>query len=140
VIAGHTAYAANYFSDTLTVLDLSDAKAKPESIPLHKSEINEVRKGEFYFHDAGICYPGWQSCASCHPGDARADGLNWDLLNDGIGNPKNTKSLLLTHQTPPAMWSGVRETAETAVRAGIKHILFTQQPEEVAAAIDAYLK
>ena len=38
------------------------------------------------------------------------------------------------------MWPGVRETAETAVRSGIKHILFTQQPEEVAAAIDAYLK
>jgi hypothetical protein len=75
-----------------------------------------ARKGEFYFHDAGICYQGWQSCASCHPGDARANGLNWDLLNDGIGNPKNTKSLLLTYQTPPAMWLGVRETAETADR------------------------
>ena len=68
------------------------------------------------------------------------DGLNWDLLNDGIGNPKNNKSLLLAHQTPPAMSMGVRETAETAVRAGIQHILFTVQPEEVPAAIDAYLK
>ena len=35
---------------------------------------------------------------------------------------------------------GVRDTAETAVRAGIKHILFTTQPEEVASAIDEYLK
>jgi cytochrome c peroxidase len=99
-----------------------------------------VRKGEFYFHSATICFQGWQSCSSCHPGDARADGLNWDLLNDGVGNPKNTKSLLLAHQTPPVMWLGVRETAETAVRAGIKHILFTKQPEEVAQAIDEYLK
>jgi len=146
-IAGHTAYVANYFSDTLSVIDLSNTNSKPESIPLHKSEIrnpkseiNEVRKGEFFFHDASICYQGWQSCASCHPGGARADGLNWDLLNDGVGNPKNTKSLLFAFQTPPAMWLGVRETAETAVRAGIKHILFTQQPEEVGAAIDAYLK
>jgi cytochrome c peroxidase len=62
------------------------------------------------------------------------------LVNDGLDNPKNTKSLLLAFQTPPAMWLGVRETAESAVRAGIKHILFTQQPEEVAAAIDEYLK
>jgi cytochrome c peroxidase len=83
---------------------------------------------------------GWQSCSSCHPGDARVDGVNWDLLNDGIGNPKNTKSLLLAHKTPPAMSLGVRETAETAVRSGIKNILFTTQPEEVAAAIDEYLK
>jgi cytochrome c peroxidase len=83
---------------------------------------------------------GWQSCASCHPDDARMDGLDWDLLNDGIGNPKNTKSLLFAHRTPPSMSLGVRETAESAVRAGIEHILFTKQPEEVPAAMDEYLK
>lgn len=147
VVLGHTAYTANYFSDTLTAIDLSNTNSKPESIPLSesgprkpRSESDQVRKGEFYFHDATICFQGWQSCASCHPGDARADGLNWDLLNDGIGNPKNTKSLLLAFQTPPAMWLGVRETAETAVRAGIEHILFTKQPDEVALAIGEYLK
>jgi YVTN family beta-propeller protein len=156
-VVGRTVYAANYFSDTLTALDLSDAKAKPESIPLRpqqgKEEVGQgqglkaaiermslVRKGEFYFHDATICFRGWQSCSSCHPGDARADGLNWDLLNDGVGNPKNTKSILLAFQTPPEMWLGVRETAGGAVRAGIKHILFTDQPEAVASAIDEYIK
>jgi cytochrome c peroxidase len=35
---------------------------------------------------------------------------------------------------------GKRDAAETAVRSGIRHILFTQQPEEVAVAMDAYLK
>jgi YVTN family beta-propeller protein len=141
VVIGHTVYIANYFSDTLSVIDLSAPFLKAESIPLGpKPEMNIVRKGEFYFHNAGICFQGWQSCSSCHPGDARVDGLNWDLLNDGIGNPKNTKSLLLAHETPPAMSMGVRETAETAVRAGIQHILFTVQPEEVAVAIDKYLK
>lgn len=35
---------------------------------------------------------------------------------------------------------GIRDTAETAVRSGIRGILFTQQPPEVAAALDAYLK
>ena len=146
-IAGHTAYVANYFSDTLSLIDLAAPQPNAQSIPLgraevrkQKAEMDQVRKGEFYFHDASICQQGWQSCASCHPAEGRADGLNWDLLNDGIGNPKNTKSLLLAHRTPPAMWLGVRETAGTAVRAGIEHILFTQQPEEVAAAIDEYLK
>ena len=71
---------------------------------------------------------------------ARVDGLNWDLLNDGIGNPKNTKSLLLAFKTPPAMSIGVRESAEAAVRAGMRHILFTVQPPEVAEALDAYIK
>jgi cytochrome c peroxidase len=68
------------------------------------------------------------------------DALNWDLLNDGIGNPKNNKSLLLVHKTPPAMSLGVRETGEQAVRAGIRHILFTVQPPEVGDTLDAYLK
>jgi len=141
VVVGHTAYVANYYSDTLSVIDLSEPYLKAESIALGpKPKMNIVRKGEFYFNDARICYQGWQSCSSCHPGDARADGLNWDLLNDGIGNPKNTKSLLLAHKTPPAMSLGVRDSAETAVRAGIRHILFTEQPDEVPAAIDEYLK
>jgi cytochrome c peroxidase len=101
--------------------------------------MDKAQKGEFFFCDVGICLEGWQSCASCHP-DGRADGFNWDLLNDGIGNPKNTKSLLLAHKTPPAMSLGIRETAETAVRSGIKNILFTDQPEDVSESIDAYLK
>ena len=97
------------------------------------------RRGEMFFHDADLCFQNWQSCASCHP-DARADGLNWDLLNDGIGNPKNTKSMLLAHQTPPSMAEGVRESAEVAVRAGIVHIQFAVRPEEDAVAIDEFLK
>lgn len=141
VVAGNSAITANYFSDTLTVIDLAQPHAPGRSISLGlKPELNLARRGEFFFNDAGICFQGWQSCASCHPGEGRVDGLNWDLLNDGIGNPKNNKSLLLTHQTPPAMSTGIRGDAETAVRAGIRHILFTVQPPEVAEAMDAWLK
>ncbi len=140
-IIGRKVYVANYFSDTLNIIDLDAPQSGIESISLGaKREMDVVRKGEFYFHDAAICFQGWQSCSSCHPGDARADGFDWDLLNDGFGNPKNTKSLLLAHKTPPVMSLGVRGTAETAVRAGIKFILFTNQPEEVPSAIDEYLK
>jgi YVTN family beta-propeller protein len=141
VVTGHQAWVANYFSDSLAMIDLAAMSNGVVSISLGGLKTNSlVRLGEMYFNDASICNRGWQSCASCHPGEARMDGLNWDLLNDGIGNTKNTKSLLLAHKTPPAMTLGVRETAETAVRAGIKHILFTQQSEEVAVAIDEYLK
>ncbi|MDR2756120.1 MAG: hypothetical protein LBC20_10465, partial [Planctomycetaceae bacterium] len=51
----------------------------------------DIRYGEMLFHDAFLCQEHWQSCATCHP-DARSDTLNWDLLNDGPDNPKNTKS------------------------------------------------
>jgi hypothetical protein len=91
-------------------------------------------------HGTTLCQQGWQSCSSFHPGDARVDGFNWDLLNDGIGNPKNVRSLLWAHKTPPAMFIGLRTNAEAAVRAGIKFILFTNQPETMSAAMDEYLK
>jgi cytochrome c peroxidase len=141
VLVGTRAWVANYFSDTLATVDVAAPAPKWDSIPLApKSPMDMVRRGEFYFHDAEICFQAWQSCASCHPGDGRVDALNWDLLNDGIGNPKNNKSLLLSHATPPAMSLGLRDTAETAVRAGIRHIFFTVQPDAVALAMDEYLK
>jgi hypothetical protein len=140
-VVGGTAYTANYFSDTLTAIDLKNPQSAPLSIPLGpRSNQDLARKGDFYFHDAGICYQGWQSCSSCHPGDGRSDGLDWDLLNDGIGNPKRTKSLLFADRIAPQMWLGVRSDMDEAVRAGIEHILFTNQPPEVSTAIDAYLK
>ena len=93
-----------------------------------------------YFHDASQCFQQWQSCTSCHPDAGRPDALNWDLLNDGIGNPKNTKNLLFAHRTPPVMSTGIRASAEVAVRAGLRVIQFAVRPEEDAAAIDEYLK
>ncbi len=141
VVLGNTAITANYFGDTLTLVDLEKPEARPRSLPLGPApQMTVVRQGELYFHDARICFQGWQSCATCHPGEARVDALNWDLLNDGIGNPRNNKSLLFSHRTPPAMSTGVRDTAETAVRSGVKFILFTVQPEFVYNALDEYLK
>lgn len=140
-VAGGTLYAAEYFSESLAAVELSGAATnRPRSVLLGPPlPSTEVRRGEMLFHDAHLCFQRWQSCSSCHP-DARADSLNWDLLNDGLGNPKNTKSMLLSHATPPAMSLGVRETADTAVRAGLRHIQFVVAPEADAQAIDAYLK
>jgi YVTN family beta-propeller protein len=104
-----------------------------------EDEMTSSRRGELAFNDASICYQGWQSCASCHP-DGRADGLNWDQLNDGMGNPKNTKSLLFSHQTPPSMITGIRENAEIAVRKGMSFMLGTLLSKQFAEDIDNYLK
>jgi YVTN family beta-propeller protein len=140
VLVGTKAYVANYFSDTLVVVDVARAQPEERSIALGpKPRMSLARRGEFYFHDATICFQGWQSCSSCHPGDARTDALNWDLLNDGIGNLKNARSLLNAHRISPSMSMGVRATAEVAVRAGIAHILGLVQPDEVPQAIYAYL-
>jgi YVTN family beta-propeller protein len=137
---GTRAYVANYFSDNLSVIELAGNRPVVSSLALGpRGDPSPERLGEFYFNDATICFQGWQSCASCHSSDGRVDALNWDNLNDGIGNPKNVKSLLQAHATPPSMWLGVRSNAYVAVRAGIRNSLFTVQPPEVAESIDAYL-
>ena len=104
-----------------------------------KPVLTMRRRGEIIFHDATACFENWLSCVTCHP-DARADGFNWDLLNDGTGNLKNTKSMLLAHETPPCMITGIRADGETAVRAGFTHILFMRYQEENACCVDEYLK
>jgi YVTN family beta-propeller protein len=142
VVIGSKVYTAEYFSDSIGIVDIDpDAVPRPVSIAIgKKQEMTQARRGEMLFHDADMCFQKWQSCSSCHPSSGRPDSLNWDLLNDGIGNPKNTKSLLYAHSTPPAMVTGIRENAEMAVRAGIKFIQFATRPENDAAAIDEYLK
>jgi DNA-binding beta-propeller fold protein YncE len=139
-VTGSRAWLANYFSDSLAVIDLTAARPVAEPVLLNSwMEVSKARRGELLFNDASICFQGWQSCSSCHSHDARVDGLNWDNLNDGIGNPKSAKSLLNAHHTPPSMWLGVRSNAYVAVRAGIRNSMFTVQPPEVAEALDEYL-
>jgi len=139
-VVGDRAYVAEYFSDTLSVVDLkSQAPVPVTQISLGpRLALTPERRGELLFFDATICFQHWQACGSCHP-DARMDGLNWDLPNDGLGNPKNTRNLLHVFYGGPAMSLGVRENASAAVRAGITHVLFAVRPEDDATAIDAYL-
>jgi hypothetical protein len=139
-LAGGKAYAANYFSDTISEVPLDGETAAVKSLPLGpKPAMSPERLGELHWNDASLCFQGWLSCSSCHSSDARVDGLNWDNLNDGIGNPKNAKSLLLAFQTPPTTALGIRENAHVSVRSGIRNILFTVHPESVASELDAFL-
>jgi len=134
---GQTLAVAGYFSQNLITLD--SETLTPTAIPVGPQiEPDIIRRGELAFHDADRCFQRWLSCATCHA-DARVDGLNWDLLNDGIGNPKNSRSMLLSHATPPVMSLGVRDKMETAVRAGFIHIQFTQPEEGEVEAVSAYL-
>ena len=132
-------YIPTYFADILNIVDTQTTEITSVNLNPDREESAE-NKGERYFNDASHCFQNWQSCNGCHPGDARTDGMNWDLMNDGVGNSKNCKSLLFSHPTPPSMISGIRETAEWAVRAGFKFIQFFDITEEDAVCVDAYLK
>lgn len=138
MIKDGNAVVPTYFSDTLNVVDLNSASVQPIAMVKNRVE-SRINRGEKYFNDAEYCFQNWQSCNGCHPGDARMDAMNWDLMNDGIGNSKNCKSLLLSHVTPPAMISGIRASSYVAVRTGYKFIQFTDLPEEFATCVDEYL-
>ena len=132
-------FIPTYFADILNIIDLTSGELTHVALNPDRTEKKE-HLGEKFFNDANKCFQNWQSCNGCHPGDARMDGLNWDLMNDGIGNPKNCKSLLYSHVTPPSMISGIRASAEIAVRAGFRLIQFYDVDEETASAVDDYLK
>lgn len=135
---GQTIAIAQYFTGDVALTDRAGKVKKVVSLgPAKKPD--QVRLGEKIFHDGTLCFQHWLSCATCHP-DTRVDGLNWDLLNDGMGNPKNTRSLLLAHRRGVMMSHGVRADYTAATRAGFRYILFREPvPREVEAVL-AYLR
>ena len=139
LLANDKLYIPTYFADVLNVWDVKSQQLASVSLNPTREESVENR-GERYFNDATNCFQNWQSCNGCHPGDGRTDGMNWDLMNDGVGNPKNCKSMLFAHVTPPCMISGIRATAEIAVHAGFKYIQFFDIETAYAECVDAYLK
>ena len=108
-------YVPTYFSDTLNVVDVASQKVDFVAYNPHRVE-SPADAGERAFNDAVLCYQNWQSCNGCHPGDGRTDGMNWDLMNDGIGNSKNCKSMLYSFETPKCMISGNAEVLERLER------------------------
>ena len=132
------AVVALYFDDAFAFVDLKTG-AVERSVFGQRAETcgDRRRRGEMLYNSARLCFQHWQSCASCHP-DGRADGLSWDLLNDGVGNAKQTKSQLYGQFTPPTMVTGIRKDMKTCNRAGLVHIQFVRRPEEDALCLDAY--
>ncbi len=137
---GKRIYIPTYFADTLNVFDVAGNTVGAKYALVRERKESDAQAGERIFNDAEYCFQNWQSCNGCHPGDARSDGMNWDLMNDGIGNSKNCKSLLFSHFTPPCMISGIRSDAAIADRKGFTYIQFYEIPEDMATQVDIYLK
>ena len=118
ILNGDKLIIPTYFADILNIMDINTNEVTSVELNPEREETAE-NKGERYFNDASHCFQNWQSCNGCHPGDGRTDGMNWDLMNDGVGNSKNCKSMLFSHVTPPNMISGIRIAADTCLNGGI---------------------
>lgn len=141
-LTDETLYVALCFADGFAAVPLNPG-LPVRAWPMNGNRFADlaespVLRGEMLFNDATKCFQNWQSCASCHP-DARADALNWDLMNDGIGNPKQTRSLLYSFCTPPTMITGIRRSMRHCNRSGFRYIQFAHVSEEDVRCVDAYL-
>jgi DNA-binding beta-propeller fold protein YncE len=136
---GKTLAVAAYFSGKVLLLSTADLTVTKEvALPDNPAE-DDIRTGERFYYSALNCYQKWLSCASCHD-EGRMDTLNWDLTNDGTGNPKQTKSHLFSSETPPTNISGCRENALVSSRAGYMFIQFQPAPEDRVNATYSYMK
>ena len=126
---GHTLGVASYFSGEVHLLDTISNQVNSAVATGFNPPEHALRRGERLYNDANGCFQRWLSCSTCHPG-GRADGLNWDLLNDGQGNAKNTLSHVYSTRTPPSMATGIRANAMIAIQAGYKYIEFQQHSDQ----------
>ncbi len=138
-VLGGKVYTANYFGGSVSVVNINTKVKKLIKFETDAVE-DDVRAGERLWNDSTIGFQQWQSCASCHP-DARSDALNWDNLNDGIGTPKQARTMLDTFKRGRVMATGIRPSAYAAVRAGLKYIMFNNTfPEEKFLQMDEYVR
>jgi len=129
----------SYFTGELLLLDPSSGRPRRTISLGPQPAPDSVRLGETIFHDATYSMQHWLSCSTCHP-HGRVDGLNWDLMNDGITNPKNTKSLVWAHRTPPSMARGVRPDMETAALAGFRYTQNIEPRSDEIESVYAFLR
>jgi hypothetical protein len=127
-----TIYIEMYFSNAQKV-DVSVTSETPVNITLSKElKLTAERRGEIYWNNSSnesnavLCFQSRHSCASCLP-ESWMDGFGWDLADDGMGNPKNTKSLLLSHETLPLVWSGADEKTADCIKKNADNLICTSK-------------
>ncbi|MDR1962614.1 MAG: EF-hand domain-containing protein [Planctomycetaceae bacterium] len=139
ITVGQFVYIGLYYNDL--ILKYNPVTGGESQIIVMGSPLilPQGRIGEIAWNDASLCYQQWQTCTSCHP-DARMTGMNWDLLHDGSGNPKNTKSMVRSYETPPAMWLGDRFSVRLCTRTGFMFIMFAPALNEPCDCIDVFVR
>lgn len=131
---GRWLVASNFLSDSLSVFD-TRAMRLVRHIDLGGPEPDLIRQGEILFHSAQLTHFGQFTCASCHPAGG-ADGLNWDLPRDGIGNPKNTRVLWGSRDTLPYGWLGTSPTLADRIAGTLRTAhRYEPAPKELAALV-----
>ncbi len=136
---GTRLWVANYFSGGVSLLQTETGRVDTTLSLGAQPEPDAVRRGERIFHDATYAFQRWHSCASCHANEGRVDGLRWDFLADGIGNAKDTVSLVWLHHTEPMNRRATVATAKECARGGLQSTNGLVPTEQDVEDLYAYL-
>jgi YVTN family beta-propeller protein len=135
------AYVANTLADSISVVDLRNAKVMAEVALGPPVELQTHERGELLFFDGRLSLDTWYSCHSCHT-DGHTNGRLNDNLSDGsFGTPKRVLSLLGVKDTGPWAWNGRMGDLEAQVRTSITSTMQGPQPKaEQVRDLTAFLQ
>jgi YVTN family beta-propeller protein len=100
------AYVTNRLDDSVTVVDLAQAKVASTIDLGGAKKITLMRRGEQMFHDAKVCFQGQFACGTCHP-NSHLDGLAWNIETPQLGRDRvANRTLRGIRETAPYKWNG----------------------------------
>ncbi|MFZ0961062.1 MAG: hypothetical protein WAO35_09165 [Terriglobia bacterium] len=121
------AYVANRLDDSLTVVDVAQAKVASTIDLGGPKEITLMRRGEQMFHAAKYCFQGQFACATCHP-NSHLDGLAWNLETPQLGRDRvANRTLRGIRETAPYKWNGHNPDLATQCGPRIAKFLFRSE-------------
>jgi len=125
-----TVYVANYLSNAVQVVDLTERKVVG-SIPLGgPAEPSPTRLGEAFFYDARRSLDQWYSCHTCHY-EGGSNSVVMDTLNDGTNNSfKTVLPLYNVLETSPWTWHGWQRDLVAAVHKSTTTTMLGPKPTD----------
>ena len=100
------AYVTNRLDDSVTVVDLAQAKVASTIELGGPGEITLMRRGEQMFHTAKVCFQGQFACGTCHP-NSHLDGIAWNIETPQLGRDRvANRTLRGIRETAPYKWNG----------------------------------
>jgi YVTN family beta-propeller protein len=124
---GRWAYVANRLDDSLTIVDMAQAKVAATISLGGPQEITPLRRGEQLFHAAKYCFQGQFACATCHP-NSHLDGLAWNLETPQLGRDRvANRTLRGIRETAPYKWNGHNPDLATQCGPRIAKFLFRSE-------------
>jgi YVTN family beta-propeller protein len=145
---GRTLYVANYFGDSVQVVDAESASVSRTISLGGPSEPSIARRGEMLFHDGTRSFNQWYSCNTCHS-DGHTNGLDFDTMNDGwhdystahLRSRKKVPTLRGVAKTGPWTWHGWQTSLDDAMIESFTKSMQGKKPsQEDVTALVAYLE